>query len=167
MLTNAIIRRATVEDVPGILAIFNDVVLHTTASWTYEPSTLEARLGWYDEHVQNGLPVFVADNQGTIAGWGALNRFRAPPGYLRTVEHSVYVAANHRGQGLGREILVTLIESARGLGMHTIIAGIDGENETSVRLHRSLGFEQVGHLKQVGYKFDRWLDLIFMELLLE
>lgn len=166
MVMKPIIRLATTEDVPGILTIFNDVVLHTTASWTYEPSTLDARLQWFDEHVQKGLPVFVADDQGTIAGWGALNTFRAPPGYNRTVEHSIYVAAERRGQGLGRELLVTLIESARELGMHAMIAGIDGENATSIRLHISLGFEQVGQLKQVGYKFERWLDLIFMQLLL-
>jgi phosphinothricin acetyltransferase len=152
--------------VPGILAIFNDAILHTTASWNYDPTTLAARMEWYEEHRKQGLPVFVADDGGVIAGWGALHAFRAPQGYHRSVEHSVYVAAEYRGRGIGRELLVTLIDSARALGKHAMVAGIDGENEVSIRLHRSLGFEQVGHLKQVGYKFDRWLDLIFMQLIL-
>jgi phosphinothricin acetyltransferase len=112
------------------------------------------------------MPVFVADDSGTIAGWGALHPFRAPQGYRRTVEHSVYVAAEYRGQGIGRALLVTLIERARELGMHAMIAGIDGENEVSVRMHASLGFETAGCLNEVGYKFGRWLDLIFMQLIL-
>lgn len=161
------IRPAEAADLPAILAIYNDAVLHTTASWDYEPSTLDQRTRWFEQHRQQGLSVLVAvDREGSVVGWGSLSKFREKIGYQYTVEHSVYVAAGHRRQGIGRLIVLALIEAARQLGKRSLIGGVDASNEASLRLHESLGFEQVAHFKQVGYKFDRWLDLIFVQRIL-
>ena len=160
------IRPATRSDLPAILRIYNEAVLHTTASYDYEPSTLEARTTWFEAHEANQLPVFVAEGDGEVCGWSALNTFRPWIGYRFTVENSVYVAADQRGQGVGKLLLPPLIEAARQRGMRAILAGIDAENQSSIRLHAAFGFERVAYFKQVGYKFDQWLDLVFMELLL-
>lgn len=160
------IREARREDVSGILDIYNDAVLSTTASYDYEPATLDARQAWFDAKVSQGWPVFVAEDAGQVVGWSSYGPFRPWPGYLYTVEHSVYVAASQRGKGMGASLLSPLIDHARARGMHAMIAGIDAENGASLRLHARFGFEQVAHFKQVGFKFDRWLDLVFMELLL-
>jgi L-amino acid N-acyltransferase len=158
------IRPAQTDDIPAILAIYNEAVLNTTASYDYEPSTLQQRTLWYEQHQQQGFPVLVAVNDaGTVVGWGSLSKFREKIGYQFSVEHSVYVDASQRRQGIGRFILEGLIEAAQAMGKHTMIGGVDASNEASVCLHRSLGFEQVAHFKQVGYKFDRWLDLMFFQ----
>jgi L-amino acid N-acyltransferase YncA len=162
------IRPATRADCPGILAIYNDAVLTTTATYDYEPRTLEQREGWFDDHARDGYAVFVAEGEGgRIVGWSALNPYHARPGYRFTSENSIYIAADMRGQGLGKLLLAPLIEAARRKGLHAIIAAIDATNEASLRLHARFGFVHVGHFKQVGYKFDRWLDVIYMERLLE
>lgn len=161
------VRSAEREDVPAILAIYNDAVLNTTASYDYEPHTLDQRLAWYDEHVERRWPVFVAVNaDGMVAGWCALGKFRDKIGYRYSTEHSIYIAPGSRKQGIGSLLLPVLIDSARSLGYHAMIAGMDASNEPSQRLHARFGFEQVAHFKQVGFKFGRWLDLIFMQLIL-
>ncbi len=161
------IRPATRADCPGILAIYNDAVLTTTATYDYEPRTLEQRQAWFDDHERGGFAVFVAeDASGRIVGWSALNRYHDRPGYRFTTENSIYIAADSRGQGLGKLLLAPLIEAARAKGLHAIIAAIDATNEASVRLHARFGFVTVGQFKQVGYKFDRWLDVKYMELVL-
>ena len=158
------IRPATEADLPGLLEIYNDAVLHTTATYDYEPRTLEQRRQWFEDHRRDNYAVFVAvDEAGRIAGWSALNPYHARPGYRFTTENSVYIAADRRGQGIGKQLLEPLIEAARSRGLHVIIAAIDATNEASLRLHARFGFEQVGHFKQVGFKFDRWLDVIYLE----
>ena len=123
---------------------------------------------WFDDHARDGYAVFVAEGEGgRIVGWSALNPYHARPGYRFTSENSIYIAADMRGQGLGKLLLAPLIEAARRKGLHAIIAAIDATNEASLRLHARFGFVHVGHFKQVGYKFDRWLDVIYMERLLE
>ena len=165
---NVSIRLAEMSDVPAITAIYNEAVINTTASYDYEPASLENRTQWFEQHRQLGLPVMVAvDETGAIVGFGALSKFRDKIGYQYTVEHSVYVEKNHYRQGIGRLIVLTLIDAACALGKHIIIGGVDGSNEASVRLHEALGFEKVAHFKQVGYKFDRWLDVIFFQRVLE
>ena len=162
-----IIRPATPSDLPGILEIYNDAVLNTTASYDYEPRTLEHRIAWFEDHVKNSYPVFVAVNEmGRVAGWSALNRFHDRLGYRFTAENSVYVAADQRGKGIGTMLMPPLVEAARTRGLHAILALIDAENESSIRLHARFGFERVALLKQVGFKFGRWLDVVFMERLL-
>lgn len=161
------IREARREDCPAILEIYNEAVLNTTASYDYEPRTIEQRYLWYDDHRQIGFPVFVAVKPGgAVVGWSALNRYHDRKGYRFTSENSIYIAPDCRGQGIGKLLLAPLIESAKKIGLHAIIAAIDGENQASIKLHARFGFATVGHFKQVGYKFNRWLDVIYMELLL-
>ena len=160
------IRPATHADLPGILEIYNDAVLHTTATYDYEPRTLEQRTQWFEERQREGFPIFVAiDDAQRVTGWSALNPFHARIGYRFTAENSVYVAAEARGKGVGKLLLGPLIEGAKARGLHAIIAAIDAQNEVSIRLHAGFGFEKVGHFKQTGFKFGRWLDVIYMERL--
>ncbi|HEY0549219.1 MAG TPA: GNAT family N-acetyltransferase [Verrucomicrobiae bacterium] len=161
------VRPATRTDLPEILAIYNEAVLNTAASYDYEPRTLEQRVAWFETHAEQRLPVFVAvDAQARVAGWSSLSRYHDRVGYRFTVENSVYVAAPMRGQGVGTLLLPPLIESAQALGLRAIIAAIDAENAASIRLHARFGFVQVGHFQQVGFKFGRWLDVVYMEKLL-
>ena len=161
-----IIRPATPTDLPGILEIYNDAVLNTTASYDYEPRTLEQRIAWFDDHAKNNYAVFVAVNeQDRVVGWSALNRFHDRIGYRFTAENSVYVAADQRGKGIGTLLMPPLVEAARARGLRAILALIDAENEASIRLHSRFGFERVALLKQVGFKFNRWLDVVYMERL--
>jgi len=166
------IRRALRSDCPGILEIYNDAVLKTTASYDLEPRSLEHRLEWFDSHELSDLAVFVAEEcsqQGhsRIVGWSALNRFHDRLGFRYTAENSVYVAESSRGQGIGKRLLEPLIPAARARGLHAVIAVIDATNEPSLRLHARFGFEKVGHFREVGFKFGRWLDLIYLELRIE
>jgi len=161
------IRLASPADLPGILEIYNDAVLHTTATYDYEIRTLEHRIAWFEDHQKNNYAVFVAeDDEGRIVGWSALNRYHDRMGYRFTSENSVYVAADQRGKGIGKLLLAPLIDAARERGIQAIIAAIDAENEASIRLHARFGFGRVGHFKKVGFKFGRWLDVVYMELLL-
>ena len=161
------VRPATRTDLPDIAAIYNEAVLNTTASYDYEPRTWEQRVAWFEAHQEQRLPIFVAvDDELRIAGWSSLSRYHDRKGYQFTVENSVYVAAPLRGQGVGTLLLPPLIESAQALGLRAIIAAIDAQNAASIRLHGRFGFVQVGHFKQVGFKFNRWLDVIYMERLL-
>ncbi|MBI3851237.1 MAG: N-acetyltransferase [Verrucomicrobia bacterium] len=162
-----IVRAATHADVSGILEIYNEAVLNTTASYDYEPRTLDQRIVWFDDHVKNNYPVFVAVNEANrIVGWSSLGRFHDRIGYRFTAENSVYVAAGQRGKGIGTLLMPPLIDGARERGLHAIVALIDAENESSIRLHDRFAFERVGLLKQVGFKFNRWLDVVYMERLL-
>lgn len=163
-----IIRSATVEDLPGILEIYNHAVLNTTATYDYHPRTLEQRREWFEQHCREGLPVFVAVHPTAgIVGWSALNRYHDRPGYQFTCENSVYVAADWRGCGIGGGLLAPLVDSARRLGKRAILAVIDAENAASIRLHSAHGFVVAGQYRQVGFKFNRWLDLTVMQCLLE
>ena len=161
------IRNATAADLPTILEIYNEIILHTTAIYQYEIHTLEMREAWFEAKQQAGYPVFVAESEGVVAGFSTIGPFRAWQAYKYTVENSVYVDAARRGQGIGKLLLAPLIRMAKEMDLHAIIAGIDATNSTSIRLHESFGFEEVAHFRQVGYKFGRWLDLKFLELLLD
>lgn len=162
------VRPATERDLPEILEIYNDAVLHTTASYDYEPRTLEHRQQWFIERRREGYAIFVAVNgAGRVIGWSALNPFHARFGFRFTAENSVYVAEDHRGQGVGRQLLGPLVDAARVQGLHAIIAAIDADNEASLRLHAAFGFAKVGHFKQVGFKFSRWLDVVYLQRLLD
>jgi L-amino acid N-acyltransferase len=158
------IRPAVHSDLPAIHEIYNDAVLNTTASYDYEPRPMEARVAWFEKHEQQRLPVFVAlDESGRVVGWSSLSFYHERMGYRFTVENSVYVAASERGRGVGSQLMPPLLESARSLGLRAIIAAIDADNEASVRLHARFGFVEVGRFKQVGFKFNRWLDVVYME----
>jgi L-amino acid N-acyltransferase len=159
----AMIRDATEADLPDILAITNEAIVNTTAVWTLAPATLEARFGWLKERQGRGFPVLVAEVDGAVAGFASYGDYRPWDGYLHTVEHSVYVHPRAQGHGIGRALLQTLIERAEGQGKHVMIAGIEAGNAGSIALHRKAGFQQAGVLHEVGRKFGRWLDLLFME----
>ena len=159
------IRKAVENDLPQLLSIYNDIILNTTAVYDYEPHTLEMRKQWFETKRQQGFPVFVAEEDGKILGFSSIGPFRAWAAYKYSVENSVYVAAKAREKGIGKLLLPPLIEAAKKLQLHTIIASIDATNEASLRLHKSFGFEEVAHFKEVGWKFERWLDLKFLQLI--
>ena len=161
------VRPAVRADVPAILEIYNHAVLHTTASYDLEPQALGVRLSWYDARQQEGWPVLVAEQGRRVVGWSTYGRFRDKPGYRYSVEHSVYVAPDVHGSGLGTALMLPLIEHARQAGHHIMIAGVDADNAGSLRFHERLGFVPVAHFRQVGHKFGRWLDLVFLQLTLE
>ena len=158
---------ATEEDAPGILAIFNDVIATTTAVYREEPVPLEERLAWMRSRSAAGYPVFVIRDARGVAGFASFGEFRAWPCYRHTVEHTVHVRADVRGQGVGQKLLEALLGRARDLGKHVLVAGIDADNAVSLRLHACLGFEEVGRFREVGRKFDRWLNLVFLQRLVE
>ncbi|HTR17746.1 MAG TPA: GNAT family N-acetyltransferase [Acetobacteraceae bacterium] len=160
------IRDAAEADLPGILAITNDEILHGTALWSLTPTTLEARRAWLVERQGRGFPVLVAAAEEKVLGYASFGPFRPFEGFRHTVEHSLYLVPEARGQGLGMALLSALMERARGSGVHVMVAGIDGNNAASLALHRRAGFEETGRLREVGRKFDRWLDLVFMQKML-
>jgi L-amino acid N-acyltransferase YncA len=160
-----IIRPATAADLDAINAIYNHYVHHSTCTYQEEPSTAEERAAWFAAHGPEH-PVTVAEVNSEVIGWGSLSQFHARSAYRRTVENSVYVRHDRHRQGIGAALLADLINRAAALGHHAIIAGIDAEQTASVAIHRRFGFEHVGHLRQVGFKFGRWLDVIYMERLL-
>jgi L-amino acid N-acyltransferase YncA len=157
------LRLATSDDLEAINSIYNHYVLCSTCTYQTEPEAIEARRAWFAAHGA-AHPVTVAERQGLVVGWGSLSRFHARAAYGRTVENSVYVHHEHLRQQIGRMVLVDLIARAKAAGHHAIIAGIDAEQHPSVALHGSQGFVHVGRLTEVGFKFGRWLDVIYMEL---
>src|SRR4051812_36389556 len=161
------VRAATRADIPAILEIYNDAVLTTTATYDYDPRPMEHRVQWFEDHQRAKLPMFVAEDEaGKVVGWSSLSKYHDRMGYRFTVEDSIYVAAHARGRGVGKLLLAPLVQSARELGLRAIIAVIDATNEASVRLHAGFGFVEVGRFPKVGFKFGRWLDVVYMELLL-
>ena len=164
-MASVIIRPAAESDVPAISEIYNYEILHGTATFDIDPKTLEDRLQWFRE-TQHPHCVIVADEGGEVAGWGCLRPFRAKAAYRFTAENSVYIHHDRRGNGIGGLILARLVEMGRANGFHSMIAGIAEENEASVRLHRRFGFVDVGTEREVGYKFERWLDVTWMQLML-
>ena len=158
------VRRARWEDLGSILEIYNDAVLHTTASYDEEPRTIGHREQWFKDHELKDYAVFVACSQsGAVVGWSSISPFHDRRGFRFTCENSVYVASNWRGKGIGKLLLTPLLEAARVRGMHVIIAAIDASNPASVRLHERFGFVKVGHFSEVGFKFGRWLDVVYMQ----
>jgi phosphinothricin acetyltransferase len=161
------VRTANDTDLPAILEIYNDAIMNTTAVYDYEPHTLEMRKQWFRIKEAQGYPVFVAEDNGRVVGFSSIGPWRVWAAYKYSVENSIYVAADQRGKGIGKKLLEPLIEAAKQLDLHAIIAGIDATNEVSIKLHRGFGFTEAGQFKQVGFKFGRWLDLTFMQLLLK
>ena len=166
MNLQATLRNATEADLPAILEIYNDVILNTTAVYSEQPHTLQMRTDWYNDRIKNNFPVYVAEMDGKIAGFSSYGHFRIWPCYRYTVEVSVYVEKTFRGKGISKLLLAALIKRAKEMNLHAIIAGISADNEVSIKLHQSFGFNEVAHFREVGYKFSRWLDLKFFELLI-
>ncbi|WEZ82963.1 GNAT family N-acetyltransferase [Rhizobium sp. 32-5/1] len=161
------IRDAGEHDLAAICAIYNDAVANTTAIWNERVVDVENRAAWLTERTRMAYPVLVAvTDDGAVAGYASFGDWRAFDGYRHTVEHSVYVEKNQRGGGIGRLLMLALIERAKGCGKHVMVAGIETGNTGSIRLHEKLGFEITGQMREVGTKFGRWLDLTFMQLVL-
>ncbi|MCS3731246.1 GNAT family N-acetyltransferase [Bradyrhizobium betae] len=158
-----IVRDATLEDAEDILAIYNFAAINTTAVWTDGPADLASRRAWMSARQEAGYPVLVAMKGRQVVGFASFGDFRPFPGYRHTVENSVYVGEQHHRLGVGRSLLAALIERANGLNKHAMIAGIEAANAASIGLHASLGFAEVGRMPEVGCKFGRWLDLVFMQ----
>lgn len=158
------IRPAQTADLPAILEIVNHIILTSTTNYSYEPETLTDRQEWFNRQEATNMPVIVAEKGGQVIGYGSYGPFRNKIGYRFTVEHSVYVNPDHHKAGVGRLLLETLILLAKDQGLHIMIAGIDTQNPGSYIFHQKMGFVQVAHFREIGYKFDQWLDLIFMQL---
>lgn len=152
---------------PAILAIFNDAIANTTALYEYQPRTMDTMRAWFETKANGGFPVLGLEaGDGALMGFASYGTFRAFAAYKYTIEHSVYVDARFRGRGLGKRLLSEIIENAKAQQFHTMIGGIDADNAASIALHQSLGFTHCASIKQAGFKFGRWLDLEFYQLLL-
>lgn len=158
------IRPATEADLEAITRIYNDAGVGTTASYDLEPVSVDERREWLERHTSSNHPVLVAVADGEVLGFAGYGSFRDKAGYGQTVEHSVYVADGARALGVGRMLMLALIDRARGDGIHVMVGVLDADNDASVAFHRKLGFVEVGRMPQVGRKFDRWLDALLMQL---
>lgn len=158
------LRDATVEDLPGIMDIYNDAVLNTTAIWNEIVVDLDNRKEWFKVRKDRGFPVIVAVMDGQVTGYASYGDWRAFDGYRHTREHSIYVHKDARGLGLGKQLMQALIDHARSNDVHVLIGAIESENMASIRLHEAMGFRIAGRFSEVGTKFGRWLDLTCMEL---
>src|SRR5262245_37628400 len=158
----AAIRLARAEDLGRINDIYNHFVLHTTCTYQERPETMDARTAWFASHDPDH-PVTVAEVDGRVVGWAALSRFHARSAYRFSTENSIYLDPDWHRCGIGSLLLADLIERARAIGHHTIIAGVDSDQPASVAIHRKFAFDEVGRLRQVGYKFNRWLDVIYLQ----
>ncbi|KTC19712.1 MULTISPECIES: GNAT family N-acetyltransferase [Pseudomonas] len=161
------IRDAVHADLPAIRDIYNDAVLNTLAIWNEQTVDLGNRQAWFAARQAQGYPILVAVNEaGDVLGYASFGDWRPFEGFRHTVEHSVYIRSDQRGQGLGPLLMQALIERARGCGKHVMVAAIESGNTASIRLHERLGFTLNGQMPQVGVKFGKWLDLTFMQLML-
>jgi len=159
-------RDASPDDVPGILAIYNDVIATSTAVYREDPATLDDRMQWFTARQAQAYPVLVVTDESGILGFASYGDFRPWPGYRFSVEHTVHIRADQRGRGVGTTLMQALIQRATEQGKHVMIGGVDADNEASLRFHERLGFVRAAHLRQVGFKFGRWLDLVFVQRIL-
>jgi len=151
----------------AILTILNDAIVNSTALYDYKPRTRDNMVSWFEAKGRGRYPVIGVENDaGELMGFASYGPFRAWPAYKYTVEHSVYVDARFRGQGVGRLLLRAVISAAESQDYHVMVGGIDAANAVSIRLHESLGFAPCGIVRHAGFKFGRWLDLAFYQLIL-
>ncbi|TDU81257.1 phosphinothricin acetyltransferase [Prosthecobacter fusiformis] len=155
------------EHLESIRAIFNEAIANSTALYEDDPRTAAFMEDWWAGKIKAGYPVLGAVNdEGVLMGFASYGAFRPHPGYKHTVEHSIYVDARFRGQGLGHQFLERIIAAAMAQGYHLMIGVIDADNAASIRLHERHGFTPCGHIREAGYKFGRWLDVVLYSLLL-
>ena len=161
------VRAYKTQDTQAILDIINYNILNSTAIYDYNIRTYEIQKGFLDDKIKKKFPVIVAEEDDKVVGFGMYGEFRFREAYKYTVEHSVYVDHNYHGKGIGKLLLYELIQLAKKQNLHTMIAVIDEENQSSIDFHEKFGFKTVGVIKDSAYKFDRWLHSVFMQLILE
>ena len=165
-----IIRDAVDDDMPAVRDLYNALIATTTVAWTESLQTLRQRRAWFRRQQSNGYPVVVAEDDGDVIGFAAYGSFRGSgkwPGYRHTVEHTIHVRRSHWGSGVGRALLEALIQRAQAAGVHVMVGAVDGDNLASIRFHERLGFSIVATMPEVGRKFDRWLDLVLVQRIIE
>lgn len=160
------IRTATSDDLPAIIDIFNYEILNTESVYIYEPWTLEYALTWFQEIQEDGYPFIVAETGNTVVGYAYYSKFRKRRAYDTTVEYSVYIHRNHRRKRLAYTLVTKLINLAKEQGYHVMVGGLDSGNTTSHDFHKKMGFTEVAHFKSIARKNEKWLDLIFFQLML-
>ncbi len=165
-MSPALLRPATMEDLPAINAIYNHYVLTSTATYQIEPETEDARLAWFSARNHARHPVMVAEIENQIAAWSSLSPFGKREAFAGTVENSIYVHHQFQRRGLGKLLLLDQLARASAIGHHTIIAAISGEQSGSLALHAAHGFNEAGRLREAGWKFGHWLDLVYLQKLL-
>lgn len=158
-----VIRPLQHADIEAITEIYNEVLVHSTAIFRDTPTTPQERAEWWSSQCEKGYPVIVAEADGRILGFATFGDFRSWPGYRFTVEATIHLRPDARRQGTGTILLKELIARAKSLGKHMLIAGVDADNTASLSLLAKIGFEQTAHMREVGYKFGRYLDLIFLQ----
>ncbi|WP_197491753.1 GNAT family N-acetyltransferase [Microbacterium sp. H83] len=166
-MTDVQIRDAEAIDLEAITAIHNHAVEHTTAIWNEETIDVANRAAWLADRQERGYPVIVAVDDSGVVGYASFGGWRPHSGFRHTVEHSVYVRDDAQGRGVGKTLMIELIDRARRSGVHVMVAAVDSSNLGSIVLHKRLDFMQVGRMPQVGAKFGRWLDLTFLQLVLD
>lgn len=160
------IRRAETPDAAAIARIYNEAILTTTATFDTAPKSIEERRQWLESHDERH-PVLVAVIDGVVVGWSSLSRWSDRAAYDSAAETSFYVHSTYRGRGIGRKLKEAIIEEARRFGYHTLIARVAEGSRESIHLNEAAGFVHVGTLKEVGRKFDRWLDVQIMQKVLD
>lgn len=160
------LREATLEDLPEMLAIYNEAVLNSAATFDLEAQTLEERTVWFNTH-GGKYPLIVAELDGKVAGYACLSPFRVKPAYSYSTELSIYIDADFRGHGIGSTLMTDILNRAADLGYHTVISGLVGGNEASRKLHEKFGFSYIGVFKEVGLKFGEWHDVHFYQLFMD
>lgn len=158
------IRPATAADLAAINDIYNEAALHTTATFDTEPRSMDDRREWFSHHGRLH-PVLVAVEQGVVVGWASMSAYSDRKAYDGLAELSVYVNVDHRGRGIGKLLTQAILEAGRQAGLHSVLSRIAADNPISIHLHEALGFRTMGVLKEAGYKFDRWIDVVFMQLM--
>lgn len=160
------IRDAVINDLPELLEIYNDAVRNLTATFDLKEHSLEQRKVWFHHH-GGRFPLIVAILDGNVVGYSCLSAYRDKPAYSKSTELSIYISEKYRGKGIGTSLMKEIIERAKQLGFHTMIGGITGGNEASVKLHEKFGFSFVGRFSEVGFKFGEWQHVDFYQLMLE
>jgi L-amino acid N-acyltransferase len=158
------VRQATEKDLIDILEIYNDAILNTTAIYDYKAHTLEDRVLWYEKRKEDGYPLLVFEKNNRVVAFATFGSFRAYPAFKYTIEHSIYVHKDYRNMGIGKILLKELIDIANADGYATMVACIDSLNENSIKIHEKFGFTYSGTVTKAGFKFGKWLDLVFYQL---
>jgi phosphinothricin acetyltransferase len=167
MTPTKLVQCSYAQHASSILEILNDAIVNSTALYDYKPRAADSMVPWFLAKERDNYPVIGIEESGQLLGFATYGAFRNWPAYKYSVEHSLYVRSDQRGRGVGKRLLTELIECARRQNLHVLVGGIDASNETSIRLHTKLGFTHAGTVRHAGYKFGRWLDLAFYQLILE